>query len=182
MTESGTIKWFDRKKGFGFVTPSQGGEDIFVHRQNINCEGGSPMLDEGDKICYNLGEHKGRPTAVAVTMEGGAPVPSPARRSRGRNAKKEADAEAAKDADTATASAAANDDANPSAEGGEKKSGGGRGGKPHRSDGRTRTRRNDKGAKSSSERSGDASSKRQERKSGDKQAARDSASAAADKE
>ena len=92
-----TVKWFDRKKGFGFATPKEGGEDIFVHQRNIVAEGKSPVLDEGDTIYYNLGEHNGRPTAINVKLPVGHTPSYEKRRRRGRNANKEADEEAAKE-------------------------------------------------------------------------------------
>mmetsp|Transcript_25946 Transcript_25946/g.62697 ORF Transcript_25946/g.62697 Transcript_25946/m.62697 type:complete len:154 (-) Transcript_25946:44-505(-) len=91
---SATVKWFDRKKGFGFATPEEGGEDIFVHQRNIVADGKSPILDEGDTIYYSLGEHNGRPTAINVRLPVGHQPAFEKRRRRGRNAKKEADAEA----------------------------------------------------------------------------------------
>ena len=92
MTTTGTVKWFDRKKGIGFATPEGGTEDVFVHRRNIISEGGSPVLDEGDVITFDMGEHEGRQTAINVKMPEGKPTPEK-RRNRGRNAKKAADEE-----------------------------------------------------------------------------------------
>ena len=62
MSLTATVKWFDRKKGIGFATPEGGTEDVFVHRRNIISEGGSPVLDEGDVITFDMGEHEGRQT------------------------------------------------------------------------------------------------------------------------
>ena len=84
MTQRGVIKWFDSKKGFGFSTPAEGGTDIFVHHTHITTVQGRPVLDEGDEIAYDLGEHNGRPTAIKVTMANGDPVSGLRRRTGGR--------------------------------------------------------------------------------------------------
>jgi CspA family cold shock protein len=47
--ETGTIKWFDNKKGFGFITPEGGGQDVFVHFSCIGGEG-FKTLEEGDRV------------------------------------------------------------------------------------------------------------------------------------
>ncbi len=47
----GTVKWFSSEKGYGFITPEDGGEDLFVHHTGI--EGtGFKSLEEGDKVSY----------------------------------------------------------------------------------------------------------------------------------
>jgi len=52
MTQStGTVKWFDGEKGYGFIHPDDGGEDLFVHHTGIAGEG-FKSLDEGDKVTY----------------------------------------------------------------------------------------------------------------------------------
>lgn len=53
MSCTGTVKWFDRKKGFGYVTPEDGGDDLFIHRRNFTS---SFVLDEKDTIYYDIGE------------------------------------------------------------------------------------------------------------------------------
>lgn len=54
---NGTVKWFNNKKGFGFIT-GEDGEDIFVHYSAIEVEG-YKKLDEGQKVTYEVtqGEH-----------------------------------------------------------------------------------------------------------------------------
>jgi CspA family cold shock protein len=47
----GTVKWFNEKKGFGFITPDDGGEDLFVHYSNLATEG-FRTLNEGQKVEY----------------------------------------------------------------------------------------------------------------------------------
>ncbi len=47
----GTVKWFNDEKGYGFISPDEGGEDLFVHYTGISGEG-RKSLDEGAKVTY----------------------------------------------------------------------------------------------------------------------------------
>ncbi len=60
---TGTVKFFNEEKGFGFITPDEGGQDIFVHVTGIN--GGT--LRDNDKVEYEVGEGRKGPCAVNVT-------------------------------------------------------------------------------------------------------------------
>ncbi|WP_448906888.1 cold-shock protein [Haemophilus parahaemolyticus] len=50
----GTVKWFNATKGFGFIAPEQGSEDIFVHFSAIENNGGYRTLEEGAKVQYEV--------------------------------------------------------------------------------------------------------------------------------
>ncbi len=51
----GTVKWFNDSKGFGFITPEDGGKDLFVHHSNIASEG-FRSLSEGQLVEFNVGQ------------------------------------------------------------------------------------------------------------------------------
>ncbi len=59
---TGTVKWFNNKKGFGFITPDAGGQDIFVHITAVK-KAGLRSLEEGVKITYELLEERGKTVA-----------------------------------------------------------------------------------------------------------------------
>jgi len=65
---SGTVKWFNPTKGFGFITPDEGGNDIFVHISAVE-QSGMQSLQEGQKINYDLEEDpkKGKSFATNLT-------------------------------------------------------------------------------------------------------------------
>ena len=50
---TGTVKWFNEQKGYGFITPDQGGKDVFVHISAVE-RSGLPGLREGQKISYEV--------------------------------------------------------------------------------------------------------------------------------
>lgn len=50
---SGIVKWFNNKKGFGFITPESGGSDVFVHFSAITMDG-FKSLSEGQKVSYEV--------------------------------------------------------------------------------------------------------------------------------
>ena len=50
---TGTVKWFNDAKGFGFITPDQGGEDLFVHFSTIQGNG-FKTLKEGQKVTFDV--------------------------------------------------------------------------------------------------------------------------------
>jgi len=61
---NGTVKFFNDSKGFGFITPDDGGKDVFVHVNGLN----ETTLNEGDKVSYDVEEGKKGLNAVNVTL------------------------------------------------------------------------------------------------------------------
>jgi CspA family cold shock protein len=55
MPQEGTVKWFNDEKGYGFISPDEGGEDLFVHHSGIAGEG-FKSLDEGAKVSYEAAQ------------------------------------------------------------------------------------------------------------------------------
>jgi cold shock protein len=53
MAPEGTVKWFSDEKGYGFIRPDDGSEDVFVHHTGIAGEG-FKSLEEGDKVTYEV--------------------------------------------------------------------------------------------------------------------------------
>jgi cold shock protein len=62
---TGTVKWFNDKKGFGFITPEGGGDDLFVHHTNITSEG-FRTLKEGQKVEFEAAQGRKGPEATNV--------------------------------------------------------------------------------------------------------------------
>lgn len=61
---TGTVKWFNNKKGFGFIVPDAGGNDVFVHISAVE-KSGLQAITEGQKLSYELApDRAGRMTAV----------------------------------------------------------------------------------------------------------------------
>jgi CspA family cold shock protein len=62
---TGTVKWFNSSKGFGFIMPDEGDEDLFVHHSEIKSSGYA-NLDEGQKVEFEVGQGKKGPCATNV--------------------------------------------------------------------------------------------------------------------
>ncbi len=69
MRTSGTVKWFNDQKGFGFITPSDGSKDCFVHHSAIQGSG-FKTLTEGEKVEFDLVQGQKGPAAENVTRLG----------------------------------------------------------------------------------------------------------------
>lgn len=63
---SGTVKWFNDSKGYGFITPEEGTKDLFVHHSNIAGEG-FKSLTEGARVEFEQREGAKGPEAINVT-------------------------------------------------------------------------------------------------------------------
>jgi len=64
---SGTVKWFNASKGYGFIEPEDG-QDVFVHHTGINMSG-FKTLDEGDQVTFDVEQGEKGPVATNVTVE-----------------------------------------------------------------------------------------------------------------
>jgi CspA family cold shock protein len=64
---TGTVKWFSDEKGFGFITPEDGGKDLFVHHTGINGQG-FRTLAVGAKVSYEAENGPTGPNATNVTL------------------------------------------------------------------------------------------------------------------
>ncbi len=66
---TGTVKWFNDSKGYGFIAPDGGSKDVFVHHSNIAGDG-FKSLSEGQKVEFEVREGAKGPEAVNVTPIG----------------------------------------------------------------------------------------------------------------
>lgn len=64
---TGTVKWFDESKGFGFITPTDGGKDVFVHFRAIQSDG-FRTLTEGQTVDFDVEQGQKGPQAANVTV------------------------------------------------------------------------------------------------------------------
>ena len=66
---TGTVKWFNESKGFGFISPSDGGKDVFVHFSAIQAEG-FRSLAEGQAVTFDVEDGPKGPQASNVQADG----------------------------------------------------------------------------------------------------------------
>ena len=66
---TGIVKWFNGRKGYGFIEPEDGGNDVFVHVTALK-DSGIKFLNEGDKVSYELTENRGRMAAGNLSLDG----------------------------------------------------------------------------------------------------------------
>ncbi|PIP97104.1 MAG: cold-shock protein [Rhodobacterales bacterium CG18_big_fil_WC_8_21_14_2_50_71_9] len=65
---SGTVKWFNATKGFGFIQPSNGGQDVFVHISAVE-RAGLSSLNDGQKLEYQIeSDRNGRSSAASLVL------------------------------------------------------------------------------------------------------------------
>jgi CspA family cold shock protein len=60
---TGTVKWFNSTKGYGFIQPEDGGADVFVHVSAVE-KAGLRGLDEGQRVSFELQKERGKTAAV----------------------------------------------------------------------------------------------------------------------
>ena len=65
---TGTVKWFDPAKGFGFIQPEDGGKDVFVHITAVQAAGMATLV-EGQRIGFEVLTERGRPAAGNLKEE-----------------------------------------------------------------------------------------------------------------
>jgi cold shock protein len=65
---TGTVKWFNNDKGFGFITPDEGGKDLFVHHSAINGSGFRSLAD-GARVSYDSEDGPKGPKAINVVKQ-----------------------------------------------------------------------------------------------------------------
>jgi CspA family cold shock protein len=63
----GKVKWFDARKGFGFIQPEAGGKDVFVHISAVE-RAGMDGLAEGQRISYEIAEQRGKAAATNLKL------------------------------------------------------------------------------------------------------------------
>ena len=66
---TGTVKWFNSQKGFGFIEPDDGAKDVFVHISAVE-HAGLKTLSEGQKVTFDIEEERRGPKAVNIQISG----------------------------------------------------------------------------------------------------------------
>ncbi len=64
---SGTVKWFNAQKGFGFIQPSDGGKDVFVHISALE-RAGVTTLNDGQKVTFDVQMERGKTAATNIRL------------------------------------------------------------------------------------------------------------------
>ncbi|MAS88119.1 MAG: cold-shock protein [Micavibrio sp.] len=67
MAETGTVKWFNTEKGYGFIAPEDGSNDVFVHISGVQAAG-LTTLKEGQKVSFGRSTEKGKTFAVDLSV------------------------------------------------------------------------------------------------------------------
>ena len=64
---TGTVKWYNSQKGYGFIAPDEGGKDVFVHATALETAG-IRSLPEGQTLSYEITEDRGKSSATALKI------------------------------------------------------------------------------------------------------------------